>query len=85
MVYLKVTYPFSKMDISMYLYPRQTVVVACVCVCVCVSGAEGEGDYSVFISVCPSVTFWCLLFILLNNLKDLFIFCINVDVNKILL
>ena len=29
--------------------------------------------------------FWFLLLILLNNFRDLFIFCINVDIDKILL
>ena len=36
-------------------------------------------------SVCPSVKFWFLLLILLNNLRNLFIFCINVDIDKMLL
>ena len=37
------------------------------------------------LSIHPSVRFWFLLLILLNNLRDLFIFCMNVDIDKMLL
>ena len=62
----------------------------CLCVCVCVWGGGGGGvlfsHQSIFHpSVCPSITFWFLLLILLNNFKNLFIFCKNVDVDKMFL
>ena len=33
----------------------------------------------------PPIMFWFLLLILLNNFRNLFIFCINVDIGKMLL
>ena len=36
-------------------------------------------------SICLSVTFWFLHFVLLNNLRNLFMFCINVDIDETLL
>ena len=70
----------------LFLYTPQTVCV-CVCgvwcVCVCVGGG---GAYTVLtLSVHPSVTFWFLLLVLLNSLRNLFMFCINVDIDKMLL
>ena len=40
---------------------------------------------SIHLFVHPSVTFWFLLLFLLNNLGTLLIFCINVDIDKMLL
>ena len=43
-------------------------------------------SYIVFIlSICWPVIFWCLLLILLNNLRHLFIFYINFDIDEMLL
>ena len=35
-------------------------------------------------SVCPPVTFWFLLFIFLNSLRNLIIFYIKVDIDEML-
>ena len=35
--------------------------------------------------VCTSVMFWFLLLILPNSSRNLFIFCINVDIDEVLL
>ena len=44
----------------------------------------GVGVYC-FHVVRHSITFWILLLILLNNLRNLFVFCITVDIDKLLL
>ena len=57
-------------------------------VCVCVCGGGGGGvvfTLSVHMSIYPSVAFWFLLFIFLNNLRNLSLFCINVDIDERLL
>ena len=72
---------FAQVSLSTSLYTphphSQTVLV-------------GWGAYIIFmLSVCVSVrlstTFSFLLFILLNNVRNLFIFCINVDIDEMLL
>ena len=56
-------------------YPLQTVFV----------GDILFSHLSVCLSVFPSITLWFLLFILLDNLRNLFVFYKNVDYDKILL
>ena len=52
-------------------------------------GWGGRGRDTVFtlsVHICPPVTFWWFLPLnLLNDLRILFIFCINVDIDKMLL
>ena len=42
-----------------------------------------EKNKGVFPFVMLEKAFWFLILILLNNLRNLFIFCINVDTNEI--
>ena len=48
-------------------------------------GAIVFSRLSVFLSICISVTLLFFLHILLNNLRNLIIFCINVDIHEMLL
>ena len=47
--------------------------------------AYGLIALEIFSFIILEKAFWCLLLILINNFRNLFIFCINVDIDEMLL